>query len=67
MADKHECNKWRTVCAAYGHAVLWCAEDDDGHFWAENGEYSNQVNFCPFCGEKAPTPAVEEERIAASR
>src|ERR1035437_732824 len=25
-----------------------------GTFWAGNDEYESQVNYCPFCGAKAP-------------
>jgi len=25
-----------------------------GEMWVSNDEYQNQVNFCPFCGKKAP-------------
>ena len=39
---------------AYGPAIECCTEDADGFFWAENGEYSSQVNYCPVCGAKAP-------------
>lgn len=42
--------------AAFGVAIEDCHSDDKdlGVFWVGNGEYYNQVNFCPFCGEKAP-------------
>ena len=39
----------------YGVAVDDCWEADDGTFITDNGVYSNRVNFCPFCGTKAPT------------
>lgn len=39
----------------YGEAVCDCWEGEDGTFVADNGEYANRVNYCPFCGAKAPT------------
>lgn len=39
----------------YGCAVTICWEAEDGTLVADNGEYLNRVNFCPFCGAKAPT------------
>jgi len=36
----------------YGQAIDVCWEEE-GELWASNGEYSTQVNFCPFCGYKA--------------
>lgn len=43
-----------TDSAQAGPAVNYCFEAaDDGSFWAGNAEYESQVNFCPFCGEKA--------------
>ena len=38
----------------YGSAIDQCCEWPNGEFWVNNGEYSNQVNFCPWCGAKAP-------------
>ena len=37
----------------WGAAVKTCYESKDGHLWVDNEEYSNLVNFCPFCGYKA--------------
>ena len=37
-----------------GHAIDQCREEDDGEFWAGNGEYATQVRFCPFCGAESP-------------
>lgn len=43
--------------AGYGEAITVCYETEQaiGEFWAANGEYASRVNFCPFCGEKAPS------------
>jgi hypothetical protein len=41
------------VVRQYGNAISYCFEDVDGKLFVENGEYENQVNFCPFCGYKA--------------
>ena len=37
--------------SSYGHAIISCYEQD-GKLWAGNGEYTTEVNFCPFCGCK---------------
>ena len=39
-----------------------CVEDDAGRFWF--GDEDVQVNYCPFCGEPAPTPATEARKAA---
>ena len=36
-----------------GNAVEYCYEDENDNLVASNGEYSNKVNFCPFCGYKS--------------
>ncbi len=54
---------------AYGDAINECWEaplhgqeklpkDLSGTFWVGNGEYWSQVNFCPYCGAKAPVQAA---------
>lgn len=48
--------------AAYGPALTDCHEDETGHFWVTNKdwdvvEYASQVNYCPFCGTRAPADA----------
>ncbi len=35
-------------------------DERDGIFEIHDGEYDNRVNFCPFCGAKAPKPITEE-------
>lgn len=37
-----------------GPALDECTEDEKGFFYVTNGEYLSYVNFCPYCGEKAP-------------
>jgi len=55
---KHECSGDsynRGFYGGYNEAVEDCSEDDDGAFSVDNDEgCSSQVNFCPFCGAKAP-------------
>jgi hypothetical protein len=51
----------------YGPAIENCTEDDAGHFVAGNGEYSSYVNFCPFCGEKAPAAIPLKEFVIELR
>lgn len=48
----------------YGEAVTSCIETDIGEFWVGNGEYGSRVNYCPFCGEKAPVQiGVHNDRM----
>lgn len=51
----HDCGG-PTPHGDYGEAIDSCHELDDGTFWVGNGEYSSQVNFCPYCGAAAPIP-----------
>ncbi len=51
----HECNA-DLPSDGYGSAIDSCYENMAGEFWAGNGEYGSQVNYCPFCGAKAPSP-----------
>lgn len=37
-----------------GPAIYVCFENVSGEFWVHNGEYESRVNYCPYCGEKAP-------------
>ena len=39
-----------------GSAIEICEEDADGHFHVSTKQHRTRVNFCPFCGLKAPTP-----------
>ena len=39
---------------------VWCEEMEDGKLFLRDGEYQpSRVNFCPFCGAKAPKQIVE--------
>ena len=49
----HQC-ELNSPYQAYGVAIEDVYEDDEGRFWAGNGEYGSQVNYCPVCGTKAP-------------
>lgn len=51
--EPHQC-ELNSPYQAYGNAIDDCHEDDEGRFWAGNGEYGSQVNYCPVCGMKAP-------------
>ncbi len=44
----------------YGEAVDECSENDHGEFWCGNGEYGSQVNYCPYCGARAPKQVDKE-------
>ena len=64
MSDKHKCEPGYDregdadgpifAGGRNGSAVELCIEHDQGEFWVDNGEYSTRVNYCPFCGAKAP-------------
>lgn len=41
----------------YGQAIKRCEERSDETLWVDNDEYASQVNFCPYCGYKAPVQA----------
>ncbi len=56
----HEC-KGCLKSYTYGSAVIECQETSEGYLLASNGEYSNEVNYCPFCGFKAKLKAREED------
>jgi hypothetical protein len=47
----------------YRQMLNWCYEDDTGVFYVLNDDETLQivVNFCPFCGKKAPTQLYELE------
>ncbi len=52
----------------YGPAFDFCVQDAAGRFWiGDSGrrEYESQVQFCPYCGAKAPVqePALDEGEI----
>jgi len=36
-----------------GAAVTEYWEDADSSLWVGNGEYCNEVRYCPFCGYKS--------------
>jgi hypothetical protein len=64
---KHECDG-NLPKAVHGAAITDCYEDDDGKFWVGNGEYSSQVMFCPYCGERAKTmPRIDEVETELTR
>jgi len=38
----------------HGAAVDECYEEEGTYeLWVSNGEYANEVKFCPFCGYKS--------------
>lgn len=43
----------------YGQAIMRC-DEEKGEFWVGNGEYSSRVNFCPFCGARAPKQVTDK-------
>ena len=54
--ERHHCAAPRGIAGSglFGEAIDRCDEEESGHFTVDNGEYSSYVNFCPFCGAKAP-------------
>lgn len=62
MSQKHKC-AMDTPDDAYGSAIDICSENDDGMFWVSNGEYASQVNYCPYCGVKAPKQVGEKSEV----
>jgi hypothetical protein len=62
MSNSHDRCEQRFDFDLCGPAVEYCWTGRDGHLWAGNGEYESMVNFCPFCGYKAETPATNDAR-----
>lgn len=56
--EVHKCSR-RLPHSAWGPAIEQCESDEQGRFWVDNFEYASQVNYCPFCGAKAPVPVTE--------
>lgn len=58
LGMKHRCTGEvfeRGYWGGYNEAVDICSEHEDGSFIVENDDgQSSQVNYCPFCGAKAP-------------
>lgn len=52
----HGCYPPKNIASGggFGPAIEYCSEDEHGHFTVGNGEYGSYVNFCPYCGAKAP-------------
>ena len=49
----HDC-EGELPALPYGPAISYCRENWEGQYWVGNDEYNSQVNFCPYCGKKAP-------------
>lgn len=62
---KHNCSisTVKQVKGGHGHAIIECWEDDQGQFWVTNDEYANTVNYCPYCGAKAPVQMEISDEI----
>lgn len=51
--DNHKCKRPNKAKeSTYGQAIEHVFEEN-GEFYAGNGEYYTQVNYCPFCSKKA--------------
>lgn len=55
-SDRHFCKK-----ITPGEAITKCFENKTGEFWVGHDiyEYIAQVNYCPYCGKKAPKQVGE--------
>jgi hypothetical protein len=42
----------------HGVAITNCWEEENKYLWVGNSEYSNTVNFCPFCGYKSQVVGI---------
>ena len=51
----------------WGHAITECSEYLDGRMFVDNDEYESQVNFCPFCGQKAKVQIGDVSRLAIDK
>jgi hypothetical protein len=55
MAEKkHHFCQIKTYSSLEGKTFGICTETYDGRYLLDSTEYCVQVNFCPFCGQKAP-------------
>ena len=53
----HVCEK-RFDHSKRGPSVEYCKTMEDGTIWIGNDEYESMVNYCPFCGMKALSGAM---------
>ena len=60
VSGRHRCEGDLPVGGWWRQGVSQCQENDKGEFWVSNGECGSQVNFCPYCGARAPhqVPAI---------
>ena len=59
MTEKHNCSLPASI-KGVAAAVDYCYEDDERRLIVSNGEYGNQVFFCPFCGKEAENKEPEK-------
>jgi hypothetical protein len=59
---RHRC-EWKLPHKAHGEAIESCIEDEEGRFWVDNTEYASQVNYCPYCGAKAPVQVAPDTAL----
>lgn len=50
----HHCPQKLTAREAHGPAVTDIDRDEQGRWWASNGEYATRIPYCPWCGELLP-------------
>lgn len=68
MSD--EANKFKHSCKYEPEsddldAITYCCSIGN-ELWVGNGEYSNRVNYCPWCGEPAKVMCFERKLIETS-
>ena len=51
------------VNGGWGHAILECFQAEGTRMFAGNDEYMSQVNYCPFCGQKATIQIDMEKKV----
>lgn len=60
----HKCDP-DTAWHECGPAINYCEQTEDGFLLAGNSEYETMVNYCPFCGYKAPRQAIGQDEWEA--
>jgi hypothetical protein len=50
ITKRHQCR----YCVGKDRHIAVCEENPDGTFFLKSGNMSTHINYCPFCGKKAP-------------
>lgn len=57
VRSKEKDRSKHTCVSELGRAT--CEEDEDGHFWLSIVSLLSKVDYCPYCGKKAPRQVGE--------